>query len=119
MLPKHWFGCIFLQNLQPNQCFGSVLLQKPCILQVESASEERFSKGRLLLLLAVVLVVVVLVVVVLGSGSGCFGCGSGCLGCLWVVVVVVVALLVVFAPSLLQPSKLKQLKVESPGSLNP
>ena len=76
-------------------------------------------KGRLLLLLAVVLVVVVLVVVVLGSGSGCFGCGSGCLRCLWVVVVVVVALLVVIAPCLLQPEKLKQLKVESPGSLNP
>ena len=92
---------------------------KPCILRIENASEERFSKGRLLLLLAVVLVVVVLVVVVLGSGSGCFGCGSGCLGCLWVVVLVVVALLVVFAPSLLQPEKLKQLKVESPGSLNP
>ena len=98
-----------------------MLLQIPCIVQVESASEERFFTGRLLLLLAVVLVVVVLVVVVLGSGSGCFGCGSGCLRCLWVVVVVVVvaALLVVCAPCLLQPEKLKQLKVESPGSLNP
>ena len=105
--------------MQPNQCFGSVLLQKPCILRVESASEDRFFKGRRLLHLAVVLVVVVLVVVVLGSGSGCFGCGSGCLRCLWVVVVVVVALLVVCAPCLLQPEKLKQLKVESPGSLNP
>ena len=65
------------------------------------------------------MVVVVVVVVVLGYGSGCFGCGCGCLGCLWVVGVVVVALFVVFAPSRLQPSKLKQLEVESPGTLNP
>ena len=54
-------------KMQPNQCFGSVLLQIPYILQVESASEERFSKGRLLLLLAVVLVVVVLAAAPLAS----------------------------------------------------
>ena len=77
--------------MQPNLCFGSVLLQIPYILQVESASEERFFKACLLLLLAVVLVAVVVVVVVFGFWFWLFrlwfwlsslslGCGCGC-GC--------------------------------------
>ena len=115
--------------MQPNQCFESVLLQIPCILQVESASEERFFKGRLLLLLAAALVVVVVVLVVLGGCLRCLGLWFWSSSWLWIVVLVVVVwLLLLFVsggcygrtrPSSLQPSKLKQLKVQSPGSLNP
>ena len=63
-----------------------------------------------------------------GSSWLFWGCGSGCLGCfgLWLWswwfcfwLFACGLFLWLLAPLLLQPAKLKQLKVESPGSLNP